>query len=148
MLMKQFPGIVKVVVPAALVVSAILFFQACMHDMHITDGPERKYGVVIPWPQPVQEYTKFCSNITNHHFDQEVLYCFEVKDDQGKIVDTCSKPSDFCVSARSIKTDKIVKFQNTTALTGGLVPIGSHVTQRIYSNEKADVDFVLTQFKE
>ena len=143
--MKKFPGTVKVFAATGLVILFVLVVQACAH--HVAPGGSGKdltFG--FPTRQQVKDPVHFCS-ILQKGLSSSAIYNFEVVQDDGKS-ERCCKPSDCSVKDLTVKVDKITTSRLAEASASELTPIGSHVTQRIYSDVNADIDLVLGQRKE
>jgi hypothetical protein len=144
--MKKFPGIVKVFAAIGLAILSILIIQACAHHV-VSDGHGKKFELAFSRPLQVKDPANFC-NILEKDLSSSAIYNFEVVQDDGNgKSERCCKPSDCSVTNRTVKVDKITTSRIAEASANELTPIGSHVTQRIYSDVNADIALVLGQAK-
>ncbi len=142
--MKNFPGTAKIWAAPGLVILAIIVVQACSHPI-ASDGYGKRFELAFPTPQQVKDSETFC-NTLQKDLSSSAIYNFEVVHDNGKS-EQCCKPSDCSVKNLTVKVDKITTSRIAEASASELTPIGSHVTQRIYSDVSDDITLVLGQAK-
>ncbi len=143
--MKKFPGIVKILVATSVVVLCILVVQACAQ--HLGSGRSGKnLSFGFPERHQVKDPKGFCS-ILEKGLSPGAIYSFDVVQDEGGKPENCCKPTDCSARNLTVKVDKITTSLLAETSASELTPIGSHVTQRIYSDVKEDIDLVLAQAK-
>lgn len=146
--MKSFPGTAVVCAAIILGVSGILAVRSLppkRGPRPTIVGVERRFELILPEREEVQDISQFCDKLKSLK-NESVLYSFDISYDSGKH-EECCKPDDCSASALSVKVDKVTTFHVTEGSVNGLTPIGSHVTQRIYSDKPEDIAFVLALLK-
>lgn len=142
--MKNVPGTVKAFAATGLVILTIVVVQACAQHS-VSNGYGKNFGLVFETRQQVKDPESFC-NLLQKDLGSSAIYNFEIVHDDGK-TDSCCKPSDCSVGKVALKVDKITTAGIAEASASELTAIGSHVTQRIYSNANEDIALVLGQAK-
>ena len=142
--MKNFPGAAKICAANALVILSVVVIQACAHNPG-SGGYGRAFGFEFEQPTQLKDPENFCNTIKKS-LSSSALYSFEVVFDNGKSESCC--PSSGCIGKDlKVKVDKVTTSRMAETSASELTPIGSHVTQRIYSNSSDDITLVLGQAK-
>jgi len=143
-IMKNFPRAAKICAANALVILAVIVIQACAHQFG-SGGYGRTFGFEFEQRTQLKDPENFCNTIKKS-VSSSALYSFEVVFDNGKSENCC--PDSGCIGKdRKVKVDKITTSRMAEESARELTPIGSHVTQRIYSNASEDITLVLAQAK-
>ena len=136
-IMKTLSGTSKLVILAAIGVLAVLTFQACETT---PPGAKRQFGLKINEPFHLRNPVAFIKALRT--LSKSAFWEFHIIYDNGKSEDFHGG------SKLSIKTDKVTMSEVAKkASAGELTAIGSHVTQRIYSENLDDIKIVLNQLK-
>jgi hypothetical protein len=137
--MKTIPRTSKfIVVTASLGLLAVLTFQACVTTLPKFD---RQFGIEVNRTVHLFDPVGFIKLLLTG-LSKSAVYDFRFVRDDGK-VEKYSRGS-----MLNIKTDNVTMFElPNKGPSGNLTPIGSHVTQRVYSNNLADIQAVLDQLK-
>ena len=141
--MKNFPRAAKICADNALVILSVIVVQACAR--HLGSGSGRNFELAFEKRTQVKDPEGFC-NTLKKDLSSSALYSFEVVFDNGKS-ENCCQPTDCSAKNLRVKVDKITTSRMAEASASELTPIGSHVTQRIYSNVNGDIATVLAQAK-
>jgi hypothetical protein len=138
--MKKIPGTVKVFAATGFVILFIVVVQACaQHTAANRYG--KKLELAFSNREQVKDPENFCKTLQKD-LSPSAIYNFEVVHDNGKS-EHCCKPSDCSVTNVAVKVDKITTSRIAEASANELTSIGSHVTQRIYSDAPSDIALVL-----
>ena len=142
--MKNFPGTARICAANALVILSVIVIQACARHLG-SGGYGRTFGFEFEQPTQLKDPESFCNTIKKS-VSSTALYSFEVVFDNGKSESCC--PASGCIGKDlKVKVDKITTSRIAEASASELTPIGSHVTQRIYSDDSGDITLVLAQTK-
>ena len=142
--MKNFPGTAKMCAAGGLVVVLVIIVQACAPHFG-SGGYGRTFGFEFEQRTELKDPENFCNTIKKS-LSSSALYSFEVVFDNGKSENCC--PASGCIGKDlKVKVDKITTSRMAEASASELTAIGSHVTQRIYSNAGDDITLVLAQAK-
>jgi hypothetical protein len=135
--MKTLSGTSKLMALAAIVVLVILAFQACET---IVPGGKRQFGLEINQPFHLRHPVAFIRALGT--LSKRAFWEFHLVYDDGTSKDFHGG------SKLSIKTDKVTMSEVAkSASAGELTAIGSHVTQRVYSESLKDIQTVVDALK-
>ena len=135
--MKALSGTSKLVILAAIGALAILTFQACETT---PPGAKRQFGLEIKEPVHLRHPVAFVRALRT--LSKSAFWEFHIVHDNGKSEEFHS------ASKLNIKTDKVTMSEIAKKTSAGeLTAIGSHLTQRIYSENLEDIQIVLNQLK-
>ena len=135
--MKTLSRTSKLVILAAIGALAVLTFQACETT---PPGTKRQFGLEIKKPFHLRNPVAFIRALRT--LSKSASWKFRIVYDNGKSEDFHS------ASTLNIKTDKVTMSEIAKKTSAGeLTAIGSHLTQRIYSENLDDIQIVLNQLK-
>jgi len=136
--MKTLSGTSKLVILAAIGALAILTFQACETT---PPGAKRRFGLEIKEPVHLRHPVAFIKALRT--LSKSAFWEFRIVHDNGKSEEFHS------ASKLNIKTDKVTMSEIAKKTSAGeLTPIGSNLTQHIYSQNIEDIQIVLDQLKQ
>ena len=123
---------------------AVLIIQACAQHVSPPET-KKKFELKINERQELKDPENFCNKMKTE-LSSSAIYVFEVVQDNGKS-DHCCEPSDCSAKNVTLKVDRITTSRIAKVSANTLTPIGSHVTQRIYSDVVKDIAVVDGELK-